>query len=293
MGIGGIYTCPVTITGAVGVSQDVQEGACIKLATDMGCPVEKHNVWRDDRTDIDGVRPAFRAMLREITRKGITNLFVYSTDNVSQDIVVLEEFLDFCGVAGCGVHFATVPSMNGCDVLATMAATFGAKIRIHERHFISYRTKRGKRFSALRGQMPVGAGVGLYGYDYDPALKKRKVKLAESIVVERVFADAAAGKTVSQISSELNEDCILTRTGNSWNPRAVRRILKNHSYVGIDYYGKTTTIAKIDGQRLTVECPREEWIKITGFTPAIVSHEMFKKVPKMLDCFRQKGLAGV
>ena len=292
MGIGGIYTCPVTITGAVGVSQDVQEAACIRLATEMGCPVEKQNVWRDDRTDIDGVRPAFRAMLREITKKEITNLFVYSTDNVSQDIVVLEEFLDFCGVAGCGVHFATVPSMNGSDVLATMAATFGAKIRIHERHFISYRTKRGKRFSALRGRMPVGAGVGLYGYDYDPALKKRKVKLAESIVVERVFADAAAQKTVSQIKNRLNQDGIPTRKGNVWTSRAIRRILENQSYIGIDYYGKTTTIAKIDGQRISVKCPREKWITINGFTPAIISQELFKRVQERMILFRQEGLAG-
>ena len=291
MEIGGIYTCPVADTGAVGVFKDAQEAACIRLATEMGCPVEKHHVWRDERTHIDGVRPAFRAMLREITRKGITNLIAYSADNVSQDIVVLEEFLRFCEDSGCHVRFATVPSTNDND-MSTIAATLSAHIRIHERYSISDITKRGKQFSALRGRMPGGAGAGLYGYDYDPELKRRNIILTESYVVQQVFVDAAAQKTVSQIKNRLNQDGIPTRKGNVWTSRAIRRILENQSYIGIDYYGKTNTIAKIDGQRISVKCPREKWITITGFTPAIISQELFKRVQERMILFRQEGLAG-
>ena len=118
----------------------------------------------------------------------------------------------------------------------------------------------------------------LFVYDYDPDKRERKINGREAEAVRRLFADAADGVAIQDIVDNLNKSGILTKMGRSWDRRAVRRMLCNSSYVGRDYYGKTETLRLSDGRRITVRRPRELWIEITEFTPAIICEGLFGRV---------------
>lgn len=79
-------------------------------------------------------------------------------------------------------------------------------------------------------------GVRVYGfrtgadgrYEEDPD---------ESPVVRRVFAEAAAGSTVSSIAERLNADGLRTRRGAPWGKSSVNRMIFNDKYLGLYKWG--------------------------------------------------------
>jgi hypothetical protein len=58
----------------------------------------------------------------------------------------------------------------------------------------------------------------------------------------------------------------------------VKRILTNEAYIGVDYYGRTKTQKLRGGRRVLDQVPREQWIKIEDFTPAIIDAKAFHLV---------------
>ena len=70
-----------------------------------------------------------------------------------------------------------------------------------ERANILRRSLDGKAAVAKSGRLPNGTGSGLYGYDYDPALKIRVINEVEAAVVRRMFQWASIGVSVHQIAA--------------------------------------------------------------------------------------------
>ena len=62
---------------------------------------------------------------------------------------------------------------------------------------------------------------------------------AEASVLKRIFWLYAAGWSVYRIATTLNAEGIRSKTGGLWRVSALRRILSNTSYMGVDYYGNT------------------------------------------------------
>ena len=72
--------------------------------------------------------------------------------------------------------------------------------------------------------------------------------------------------------------------GEVLEARSVRRMLSNESYAGVDYYGLYRCIGSKGQKRSVTALDPSEAIKITGFTPPIISRELFDGVqerPKM------------
>ena len=151
-----------------------------------------------------------------------------------------------------------------------------------ERQFIAERTMRGKVSTAMNGRMPVGAGSGLYGYEYDPRAKRRIVLDTEAAVVKNIFSWASQGVSLYQIATRLNSQDIQTKNGSQWHPLTVKRMLTNSAYTGVDYYGKTSSRKKPGGGRTLKTLPKEDWIRIEGFTPPIVDESVFALVQERL-----------
>ena len=66
-----------------------------------------------------------------------------------------------------------------------------------------------------------------------------------------------------------------------WSAVAVRRILDNEMYTGVLLQGKSRKINYKLQKRVLV--PKEEWIRVEGVVPAIISKEMFQKVQKLRE----------
>ena len=151
-----------------------------------------------------------------------------------------------------------------------------------ERLLTAERTQRGKVAAALRGKMPVGTGRGLYGYRYDKDARKRTIWEPEAVVVRRIFDWVCKGMSAYAIASRLNDEQVPTKTGSYWHPLTVRRLVQNQAYTGVDYYGKEKTKKTKGGHIERSMRPREDWMRVEGFTPALIDDLTFDLAQDLL-----------
>lgn len=145
------------------------------------------------------------------------------------------------------------------------------------------RVQAAKLQMAQQGYMPGGNGPGILGFDYDPELRQRVINPKEAPVVRRIFEEYDSGLSVYRIAKGLNADGIPTKRGGKWGAAVVRNILRNPSYVGIDYYGKTRTVWRSYSRPVKVAVPCAEWIEIRGFTPPLIDLDLFERVQRKMD----------
>ena len=179
--------------------------------------------------------------------------------------------------ASCLAHADEMGYGIAADCVCQDEAAGADGVRLSYSDQLSLRTRTGQRYSARQNIYPGGPGQ-LFGYDYDPDTRVRKINVSEADIVRQVFTDAAAGVAVPDIVDNLNKVGAPTKKELAWNRRAVRRMLCNSSYIGKDFYGKTETLRSYDGRRISVKRPKELWIELTGFTPAIVPEIIFGRV---------------
>jgi site-specific DNA recombinase len=160
-----------------------------------------------------------------------------------------------------------------------------------ERAKIIERTTRGKLHRLRQGQL-VSPGHCTYGYAYvrksavsPPALV---INEREAAIVRSVF-EMYVGSTAGphRISRLLEEQGVLTRRGKPlWRAGQIRRMLVNHTYTGIRYYNRMTSVKDSpDAKRKTkrgtiVYRDRSEWIGVK--VPAIVCQEVFDKAQERM-----------
>lgn len=129
---------------------------------------------------------------------------------------------------------------------------------------LSQNVKRGNYESALKRQT---LGVKVYGlrkaadgtFEPDPD---------KAPIVQRIFAEYAAGKSTVDIIARLNASGLRTATGRPFNANSIRRILQNEKYAGVYRY--------LD----IIEDPHG--------IPPLVSRETFDKVQELLKMHHEK-----
>jgi site-specific DNA recombinase len=143
---------------------------------------------------------------------------------------------------------------------------------------IKERTVRGKKARAKEGRMPIGSGIGLYGYDYIPVNQKgggrRVINETEASWVRKVYDWLVnEGLSTTSITFRLRALNAPTKSGRIWTRRSVHERLTN-----IAYTGKTYVFTSSDGKVKA----KEDWIELPGVTPAIISQALFEAAQKQL-----------
>ena len=277
---GAIYGRVSTSQQEEGTSLDTQEEGCLNLAESVGCPVDDRFIWREQGSGADRHRTGFRELQMLIESRAFTDVFVFAPDRIARDPLDLLNFCRLCTEADVQLHFVVGPSGN--DEYAELVRFVTGFAGKQERQMIAERTNRGKIATARSGRMPNGAGIGMYGYDYDKLTKKRTINEAEANIVRKMFRDVIAAKSLFRIAVELNQEGIPTKSGKKWHPLTIKRILHNTALYGRNYYGQTKSYMDREGRRKTVARPPEEWIEIWGFTPPIVSEYTFKRAQEQM-----------
>ena len=140
----------------------------------------------------------------------------------------------------------------------------------------------------------------IYGYKKDK-IDKGYLLIDEpaAIIVRKIFRFMLDGNAVSKIAATLNKECVPTpsayknKNGNKknwrninnkesiWTSTTIFRILKDERYTGT-FIGGMREIIKI-GRNESITKPKEEWIRIPNIHPAIITHEQFETVNKMIQ----------
>ncbi len=153
---------------------------------------------------------------------------------------------------------------------------------------IKERTMRGKKARAREGRMPMGSGIGLYGYDYIPVSQKgggrRVINEIEASWVRKMYEWLVnEGLTTTAITYRLRALDAPTKSGKTWARRSVYERLTNIAYTGKTYVF-TASDGKVFGK------PKEGWIELPGITPAIISKELFESAQKQLKVNYEKSI---
>jgi site-specific DNA recombinase len=232
---------------------------------------------RLDRPGLDALRDAAEAGLFEL-------VWCLSPDRLARayayQVLVLDELARF----GVTVRFTDAPDLAAGDPQATLLTQVQGVIAEYEKAKIAERYRRGKLFRARAGEIITwktaygyrraarAAGVAAHLEIYEP----------EAAVVQRIFADRAAGITVREICRRLNADRVPSPTGKAtWGTSTLCRLLGNEAYVGRVYFNRTETIADPRPARRTrqVPRPREDWIPIS--CPRIITDEQFEAASRV------------
>ena len=263
-----------------GTSMGTQEDHCQARAEQAGYTVSEEFVWREIWMGEDLGRPMLGRMLSAVRQKLVDAVFVYDLDRLARDpldlLIIVQEFQD----AGVLLEFVQGKLEDTPEGRLVMYVQGYAAQK--ERRQIIERTMRGKEAVARSGRLPNGTGAGIYGWDYDPVTKTRTINEAESNVVTMIFQWYLAGKSRHWIACRLNELNIPSKKGCKWHPLTVGRILTNPACTGVQLYGENR-YRKVKGGKIEVTPRAEsEVIKITGFTPQVISPGLFEQVQQRL-----------
>ena len=133
---------------------------------------------------------------------------------------------------------------------------------------------RGMREAASRGfWMNASAPYGYQRvYVQDGAKKRPRLELnpPHDAVVRRIFDLTLQGKTSLDILKTLNAEGIPSPNGKQWRKTTVHKVLANEAYTGTLVWG----LRAQDGQ---------EPVRVENAFPAIVSHQEFQRIRKLLE----------
>ena len=262
-----------------GTSLETQLEACLGMVESEGYHGATVDVLREEWSGADLDRPVLRKLRQDIADGRYAAVFIFDADRLVRDFLLSMIFRYECEEAGVALHFVNGQAgTSDEDRLVQMVEGYVAQ---KERVKISERTTRGKLATARAGRMPVGAA--LYGYDYDKVTKKRTINVREAAVVRWIFEMSAAGIGVHRIRRILASEGIATKRGGQWDRRRIWKMLTNNSYAGVDFFLQTRCETVRGKKGKQKERPREEWIRIEGFTPPILSAPFFAEVQEGLS----------
>lgn len=254
-----------------GTSLQTQLEACIKYckSRDYEVVYQFNEAW----SGLSLERPRLVELREMVRSESIDGVVVYSLDRFSRDPVhgvILMQELEKHGVS----LEAATETVDNSEVgkLVFYIKGYAAKLDAERRRDA---TGRGKRVMLNSGKLPQGTGIGIYGYKWLRAYKKRIPIEYEAKIVQRMFEMVADGRSCFSIARTLNEESIPTKAGKKWEARTVSRIVRNPAYMGLTYFGQTT------GKNREKK-PKESWYVLPDVTPAIISKGLFEQAQAAL-----------
>lgn len=269
----------------------------IKLyAKEKGYHVNERYIFLDNGFSGGSLQRPALDELRELIRfETIATLLIYAPDRLSRNythqLILMEEFRK----QGVEVCFLKNPPSSDTPE-AKMFQHFQGIFAEYERALIVDRARRGRIYKAKQGDVSVIPSLP-YGY--------RRIKNGGSTFVEVVEEEAKVVKEifrlcayetlpVSKIAQRITMTGIKPRKGGSeWSMRTILDILKNPTYLGTSYFGKTERcegssdkIRKY-GSKIYVKakyarrvCQQDKWLPIN--VPQIINENDFELVQEAL-----------
>ncbi|MFE6075568.1 recombinase family protein [Paenibacillus sp. NPDC057886] len=213
-----------------------------------------------------------------LLEKGLGNKVIFlHPDRLSRHLHLQQQITHKIWELGCDLHFVefdlqkdNAESMLNYNIQGSIAQYNKAKILAN--------TKRGRRAMVADNKIP---GMNkIYGYDYDKDLNtliENKTEKEGYLIMVKMILE---GSTCSEVAEYLANKKYLAPKGDVWYQATISRILRNETYKGIYYYGKTEVV-QVSGKKKQVPKPRDEWQEI--IIPQYIDEVRYKRLQKCLD----------
>lgn len=226
-------------------------------------------------------RPALNYMLKLLTKDGIGEVvIVYDSDRLARDNFLQRWILNQILEAEATLKLVNDSSFNPFDENEMLKFNIKGVLAEYMKKKIRSESKRGRMTKVKKHQQLMGLGR-IYGYTFNKEKDMLEINPFERDVILRIV-DMLLNQDMScsQIAQQLSKEGIPAPKGNVWYQATISRMLKNETYTGKFYYGKTEVI-QIGGKRKQVPQPREKWIEIP--VPAIIDEATFLRIQEKLN----------
>ncbi|MFC2043022.1 recombinase family protein, partial [Chloroflexota bacterium] len=253
------------------------------LASVQGYQIDKKHVWRFAESGASRDRIGFKEALGAGGKGEISRVYVFNIDRLGRDLLEMLLFLrqlDEIGVDCWGAE--KQQKLRDDDFILQIEGAVASKERLE----IIKRTRDGLIRAIKDGKY--SGGIITYGYCLNPHTKKLEIEKNEAEVVRQIFEWCVEERlSCIKISERLNALDIPTRywkdgrmvhqkgkrtpekTAGIWRAGRIRNMLRNPTYIGKWEWGKRSNKRK----------PSE---RIAGFSPALVSEEIFYRADEVL-----------
>jgi site-specific DNA recombinase len=283
-------------------SLETQEAECRAIAAAQGIVIAEAHVYRETCTAEDYYERPVLLKVREAAASGAFGVvLVHAVDRLSRDPNHLLVALTELERAGIEVRFA-IESLEDTPEGRLIAYVKGFAAQMENR-MRKERTLRAKRARVAKGYLLPG-NRPLYGYQWGPERDERGQLLKQRMlpdpvtapIVERLFREAACGKTLRSIAAALNSEGIPTPAtyagqkngAQAWDPAVIKRMLSHPTYWGEPRAFATKAVHLTPQERargsykhrvVRINRPRDEQVALPStVAPALVTRELATEV---------------
>lgn len=234
-------------------------------------------------------RPEMANLINDVKKGLFDTVLVYKLDRLSRNVRdTLYLIKDVFNINK--IDFVSIQeNIDTSSAMGTLFLTLLSAIAEFEREQIKERMQLGKLGRAKAGKSMMWARTS-YGYDYQKETGSLTINPAQSLVVKYIFERYLAGRSITKLRDDLNEEY---PKEISWNYRAVRGILSNPVYCGYNQYkgqlfpGEHEPIISEDVYKRT-----QEELKIRQRTAAEKTNPRPFQAKYMLSGLAQCGYCG-
>lgn len=260
-------------------SLESQTQICVKEAKEK-FDINEHEVivLREEAESGDNPNRPMLNYILFLLEKGIGNKVIFlHPDRLSRHLHLQQQITHKIWELGCDLHFVEFDLQKG-NAESLLNYNIQGSIAQYNKAKILANTKRGRQTMVSNNKIP---GMNrIYGYTYD---KKLNTLVENEYEKERYLTMVnmvLEGSTGSEVAAYLAKKKHPAPKGDKWYQATISRILRNESYMGTYYYGKTE-VEQQNGKRRQAPRPRDQWQKIT--IPAYIDEVTFGRLQNCLD----------
>ena len=261
------------------------------------------HIYRDDGYSGATLnRPGLERLREQAAMAEFERVLIMTPDRLARKYVHQALLVEELEGVGCSVEFLDRP-MKSDDPHDQLLLQIRGAVAEYERNLIAERMRRGRQAKMKSGTMLPWTKAP-YGYlmDVERPRDASRVQIdpVKAEIVKQIFewyTDTDSSQSLHGIAKKLRADGIPTPSGKTvWHTASVRNILRNSSYTGTAYSGRTrsapakrrqSALLPVGSGQSSKPTPEEEWIAVS--VPAIISTEIFDLAQNRLGQNKQSA----
>ena len=189
-------------------------------------------VFAEVGSSVDADRPEYTALLNLLNKHKNCTIVVTDLDRLSRHTVILGLFQQLCKEQGHLVELTNGTVYNYSDYTDSFTSDIIASVSAY-----IYQQTKAKMYRGMLQARKEGKRIGAKPYGYDIVNKRLAIDPQKADIVKRVFKLIADGVTTAEVVRLLKQDGVTTNTGKSFDTRAIRLMVQNEGYTGVNKVG--------------------------------------------------------
>ena len=189
-------------------------------------------VFAEVGSSVNADRPEYTALLNLLNKHKNCTIVVTDLDRLSRHTVILGLFQQLCKEQGHLVELTNGTVYNYSDYTDSFTSDIIASVSSY-----IYQQTKAKMYRGMLQARKEGKRIGAKPFGYNIVNKRLVIDPSKADTVKRVFKLIAEGYSTKQVVEILKKENITTNTGRFFDTRAIRLMVQNEGYTGVNKVG--------------------------------------------------------